>query len=885
MCPQTYHVFFSLSSINAFQSLRASTTPRCAATAPSEQPPRTASFFIAAAAAFVVSCAGGDDALLPTSARSRGSLSSRRAASTFLTCCGAYGVGMMMQNLRSLDLHACLDQISSTSWVFCKLRCAPNLETLEIEVDRDDDEVDAGSVEGFANAQTSDDIFPRLRDVSGYSVALKAGLNCELNHRLKKRKKMPWEGEAKRRRSPAVEPDYLAVLPPGIVDNIISRLDIRDVTRTSVLSHAWRGRWHSVHGLGLDFRFSDPAAAISSVLKRSAAPVRMVSLPVPRRWFHRAVRWLRLLPRKHVQSLWINFEVSLEVEILGHKPNLDPSIFSCLELSSLCLELLMFFHPGEMDTSPPRRKQRLLPPEGDPDDTTAAAVAAGASLDSLPEELLENIVSRLSLRDAVRTSAISRSWTRRWESTPDLRHYWPRRSRPEAICAVLGRYACNVCQFCTWGIRAEAFPHIDEWLPLLAAKGIQILTLSFWDYSDVNVEYYTLHPAIFACGQLTSLHLERCFLPTAPEGFAGFPNLTMLSLVYVGLPENGERKLEAMIRMSPSLVSLELSNVEVTDDDFEDWIIQAPNLERLTITSDIDYGWQIHDLPSIQDANINIEDYAIDRDFVKLLTSLAQVGELELFIPKLRSLTLHTNFYKTSSILSTFGLLMRAPNLLHLEIEITDHENQSDEVDIDFLNALWTNSPFANLDYVSIKSATCWSNEMCFIEFVLSKARVLREFYIYHDDTGSYSKPREEAIIELAKYKRASPKAKVFFRDMESFLLRFEKLTRVLLKAPKPTNQISDSAAPVVVPLAKRMWNEKGETTGGYMVVLMRIETQRSTLCSLDPQEDAGILSLEFTRVDMGRNTHIWPIGFGLKMDSGPSGPSSIAITVASLTQ
>jgi hypothetical protein len=38
------------------------------------------------------------------------------------------------QNLRSLDLHACLDQISSTSWVFCILRSAPNLETLEIEV-------------------------------------------------------------------------------------------------------------------------------------------------------------------------------------------------------------------------------------------------------------------------------------------------------------------------------------------------------------------------------------------------------------------------------------------------------------------------------------------------------------------------------------------------------------------------------------------------------------------------------------------------------------------------------------------------------------------------------------------------------------------------------
>ncbi|XP_040383040.1 F-box/FBD/LRR-repeat protein At1g13570-like isoform X2 [Oryza brachyantha] len=433
-----------------------------------------------------------------------------------------------------------------------------------------------------------------------------------------------------------------------------------------------------------------------------------------------------------------------------------------------------------METSPPRCKRRLPSPEGGPDDSAAAARAAG--LDSLPEELLENIVARLPLRDAVRTSAVSGSWSRRWESTPDLRHYWPRRSRPAAICAVLARYSCDVRRFCTWGIRAEAFPHIDEWLPLLAAKGVQCLTLSFWDYTDVNVEYYTLHPAIFACAQLTSLHLERCFLPTAPEGFAGFPNLTTLNLVYVGLPENGEKKLEAMIRMSPSLVSLELNNVEVTDDDFDDWIIQAPNLERLTIISDIDYGWEIRELPSIQEANINSEDYSIDRDFVKLLTCLAQVRQLEFLIPstdgnalegiscsfqKLRNLILHTNFYKASTILSTFGLLTRAPNLKHLEIEITDHENQSDEVDITFFDAMWTNSLFANLDFVSIKSATCWSNEMCFIEFVLSKARVLHEFYIYHDDTGSYSEPREKAINELAKYKRASPKAMVFFRDME----------------------------------------------------------------------------------------------------------------------
>jgi hypothetical protein len=90
------------------------------------------------------------------------------------------------QNLRSLDLHACLDQISSTSWVFCILRSAPNLETLEIEVDCDDDEVDAGSVEGFANAQASDDIFPRLRDVWLHSIDCSSNEMCFIKFVLSK---------------------------------------------------------------------------------------------------------------------------------------------------------------------------------------------------------------------------------------------------------------------------------------------------------------------------------------------------------------------------------------------------------------------------------------------------------------------------------------------------------------------------------------------------------------------------------------------------------------------------------------------------------------------------------------------------------------------------
>lgn len=55
----------------------------------------------------------------------------------------------------------------------------------------------------------------------------------------------------------------------------------------------------------------------------------------------------------------------------------------------------------------------------------------------------------------------------------------------------------------------------------------------------------------------------------------------------------------------------------------------------------------------------------------------------------------------------------------------------------------------------------------CTLLNLLSKARLLREFYVYRDDDDPNSKPSEEAVIELTKYRRVSPKAKVFFRNMD----------------------------------------------------------------------------------------------------------------------
>ncbi|KAK8451254.1 hypothetical protein SEVIR_6G181499v4 [Setaria viridis] len=62
---------------------------------------------------------------------------------------------------------------------------------------------------------------------------------------------------------------------------------------------------------------------------------------------------------------------------------------------------------GEMEASSPRRKPRPAPAE-----------ESETSLESLPSEIHERIVSLLPVRYAVRTSAVSRAWRRIWESAP-----------------------------------------------------------------------------------------------------------------------------------------------------------------------------------------------------------------------------------------------------------------------------------------------------------------------------------------------------------------------------------------------------------------------------------------------------------------------------------
>ncbi|KAM0927507.1 hypothetical protein ACQ4PT_002925 [Festuca glaucescens] len=160
--------------------------------------------------------------------------------------------------------------------------------------------------------------------------------------------------------------------------------------------------------------------------------------------------------------------------------------------------------------------------------TEAAAVEADALI-SLPADVLDDILTRVGIRDTVRTSALSRAWRRRWEALSSLDLSFPSpvydEGPPEglwAIDCILLRFPRRVRRFCA-DLDNTYAGHIHDWLRVLSRRGIEILDLRF-GYG------FALPSSVFSCSRLTSLSLSSCAIPLLPLGFVAFPELRSLTL-------------------------------------------------------------------------------------------------------------------------------------------------------------------------------------------------------------------------------------------------------------------------------------------------------------------------------------------------------------------
>ena len=269
----------------------------------------------------------------------------------------------------------------------------------------------------------------------------------------------------------------------------------------------------------------------------------------------------------------------------------------------------------------PLKKRRIR------DATAVPAAAASDALLSLPPEVLDEILARLDLRDAVRTCALCRAWSRRWESLPSIDIYTRigQQSLWTVDC-VLPRCSGRVRRFDV-SLDELSARRLDDWLLVLSRRGgVEDLELS----PPFPYKFFTLHSTVFSWRRLVSIDLFACDIPPLPPDLEGFPNLKVLSLGNVRLQQNGEYQLEEIIETSPLLEQLILCEVCILGDDFIEWEIRATNLQHITICSNIDYGWNFAELRCLNSAVIDLWEYVGGRNFAKFLAGLVQVRKLRL---------------------------------------------------------------------------------------------------------------------------------------------------------------------------------------------------------------------------------------------------------------
>ncbi|XP_043717634.1 F-box/FBD/LRR-repeat protein At1g13570-like [Telopea speciosissima] len=201
-------------------------------------------------------------------------------------------------------------------------------------------------------------------------------------------------------------------------------------------------------------------------------------------------------------------------------------------------------------------------------------------ISDMPPNIIENILSRLSIMEAVRTCILSKKWRYNWITLPqlifdcslgdDLINQNDKLAR--FIDGVLSLHRGPICKFKISHLCIPNSPDIiDEWMLCLSRNYIQKLILCL----QPMYERYDLLSSLYSCEKLTHLELSFCTLRRPPM-LACFKYLRTLSLYKVDCVGF---TIEELISKCPILERLMIDGFTGSTD----LVIYAPKLQELVV--------------------------------------------------------------------------------------------------------------------------------------------------------------------------------------------------------------------------------------------------------------------------------------------------------------
>ncbi|KAK7291158.1 hypothetical protein RIF29_06082 [Crotalaria pallida] len=424
------------------------------------------------------------------------------------------------------------------------------------------------------------------------------------------------------------------------------------------------------------------------------------------------------------------------------------------------------------------RKEQSQPPcltDVDPD-----------RISCLPGHVIDQILSLLPIREAVRTSILSSKWRYKWAALPNLvfdNQCLPVPYQDHSIIKnKLSRIIDHVLLLHSGPIKKFKLSHrdligvadIDKWTLHLSRRSIKELVLEIW-----KGQRYKIPSSLFSCQSLIHLELFNCFLKP-PSTFRGFRNLKSLDLQHVTLTQD---VFENLISSCPLLERLTLMNF----DGFSNLNIDAPNLQYF------DIGGKFQDVSfenTFQLAVVSIGLYlnlensqntlhGTSSNLLKFFVHLPHLRRLEvqsyflkylaagvvpLKLPRpcidLSYLSIRINFNDSKEISAALCLLRSSPNLLDLEILARPEEQSVVSTQTYSWEDGYRSCPVMQLRHVRIDGISGIKPELDFISFLLLYSPMLE---------GMTVKPAliegSELMKELLRFRRASGRAEIIYLD------------------------------------------------------------------------------------------------------------------------
>ncbi|XP_009594958.1 F-box/FBD/LRR-repeat protein At1g13570-like isoform X1 [Nicotiana tomentosiformis] len=407
------------------------------------------------------------------------------------------------------------------------------------------------------------------------------------------------------------------------------------------------------------------------------------------------------------------------------------------------------------------------------------------TISNLPCNVVDEILGCLPLKDAVKTSILSKDWRYKWVTRQELDFgynffgsFAHDQEAKTIIYQVLLIHKGPILKFKLGGFNLKSCPDIDHWILFLSKKNIQEFTLHIW-----SGNIYHLPSHLFTFQQLRRLEIHKClFYP--PSGFKGFEKLINLDFDRVTFVPSIFRNL---ISKCPLLERLRL----LWCTDFDTLEIVAPNLKFFEFRGK-SKSFCFKNAPVLSKVILSLNSPVLAdaspvcSNFMKFFHCMPSLRELDIrgwlleYLTKgglpenpptalnnVKTLKTDMSFRNVEEVSVAVYLITSCPKLQQLTIRCQSVDNDVEPV-VHFLRA----QSFSGggvvklLQRVHMSTFSGLEMEMEFVRFILASAPLLKQIFIWN-----YScfllRPGRQLMNEIKQYRRASPDVEFKFEEVD----------------------------------------------------------------------------------------------------------------------